>query len=45
MLLNIIGSLRRHFFKFACNAVSQCRRSAQVLLILALPSTQAAVSS
>jgi predicted lactoylglutathione lyase len=44
ILLNIISSLRRHFFKFASNAVSQCRRSTQALLTLALPSTQAAQS-
>jgi hypothetical protein len=32
------GSLRRHFFLFPSNAVSQHRRSAQALLTLALPS-------
>lgn len=34
------GSLRRHFFTFASNAVSQHRSSAQALLILASSSTQ-----
>ena len=37
-----LGNLRRHFFGFASNAVSQRRRSAQALLTLALPSTQVA---
>jgi len=31
------GSLRRHFFTFASNAVSQRRRSAQALITLASP--------
>ena len=39
-----LGNLRRHFFTFASNAVSQRRRSAQALLTLASPSTQVAQS-
>ncbi|KAF8846621.1 hypothetical protein BDZ45DRAFT_812191 [Acephala macrosclerotiorum] len=38
------GNLRRHFFEFALDAVSQRRRSAQALLTLASPSTQVAQS-
>lgn len=37
---NFLGSLRRRFFTFASNAVSQNRRSAQALLTLASPSTR-----
>jgi hypothetical protein len=40
-----MGSLRRHFFTFASNAVSQRRRSAQALLTLASPSTQEGTQS
>jgi hypothetical protein len=38
------GSLSRHFFRFVSNAVSQHRRFAQALLILASPSAQVAQS-
>jgi hypothetical protein len=36
------SNLSQHFFKFASNAASQCRRSAQTLLTLASPSAQVA---
>jgi hypothetical protein len=36
------GSLRRHFFTFASNAVSQRRHSTEALLTLASPSAQVA---
>ena len=42
--LDSSGNLRRLFFTFASNAVSQRRRSAQALLTLASPSTQVAQS-
>jgi hypothetical protein len=37
VVCDYIGSLRRHFFVFTSNAVSQRRRSAQALLTLASP--------
>jgi len=42
--MNFSGSLRRRFCLLASKAVNQRRRSAQVLLTLASPSTQAAQS-